>query len=73
MSNYSNAPAEGKETLQDRQTTLAEKSYGVASEQKPVDLARERDEEDFIGSQRDDGALYVKGHPVIRDGEQRHI
>ncbi|PIG86197.1 OPT peptide transporter Mtd1 [Aspergillus arachidicola] len=73
MPRYAEAPADGSEVSSGSQLTKrvnkSEEPYETVTEQKATGRPRETDGEDSLGSRGDgDDVLYVKGHPVIRNG-----
>lgn len=75
MPSYVEAPVDGSEVLSGSQVTKrvnkSDEPYATVSEQKTTGHPRETDGEESLGSRGDDdGAVYVKGHPVIRNGKQ---
>lgn len=74
MPRYAEAPADGSEVSSGSQLTKrvnkSEEPYETVTEQKATGHPRETDGEDSLGSRGDDDVLYVKGHPVIRNGNR---
>ncbi|KAB8217680.1 OPT oligopeptide transporter protein-domain-containing protein [Aspergillus novoparasiticus] len=75
MPRYAEAPADGSEVSSGSQLTKrvnkSEEPYETVTEQKATGRPRETDGEDSLGSRGDgDDVLYVKGHPVIRNGNR---
>lgn len=75
MPSYVEAPADGSEVSNGSQLTKrgnkSEEPYETVSEQKATGHPRETDGEDSLESRGDDNdVLYVKGHPVIRNGNR---